>query len=89
LGEENKKIGIIKSSVPSSISDSDGLPNMVIAKLLRPKEWISAKPNTIDKFCFKSDVVAELARKCSAILDSQSILLSVRAPIKIFGDIHG
>lgn len=91
LGEEPKKIGQgNKLSFPISMPNpNDQLPNMVIAKLLRPKEWANSKAQQVDRFPFKSDIVIELAKKCASILEKQNVLLNVRAPIKIFGDIHG
>jgi diadenosine tetraphosphatase ApaH/serine/threonine PP2A family protein phosphatase len=91
LGEEPKKIGQgNKLSLPLAPSTpSDGLPNLFISKLLRPKEWVNSKNLQVDRFPFKPEMVVELAKKCASVLEKQGILLNVRVPIKIFGDIHG
>ena len=40
-------------------------------------------------FPFKREEILVLADSCLAILKSQPIVLEVRAPVKVFGDVHG
>lgn len=60
--------------------------NIFITNLLKPTEWIGLK-NT--KFGFFKDHVIRLIDKCESIIKSQPMVLKLKAPIKIFGDIHG
>jgi diadenosine tetraphosphatase ApaH/serine/threonine PP2A family protein phosphatase len=91
LNEETKKIGpksalLIPISSPQKISS---IVSKVIGKLLKPKDWI-IKPITIsEKFAFSRDIVIDLAKQCLSIVMSQTIVLEVKSPVKVFGDIHG
>ena len=90
LQEESKKLGtggeslIHSMSIPSNL---DSLCNMFLNYLLRPKEW--SMGNVDHRFVFKAQYVVELAKECLKVMEEQPIILSLRAPIKIFGDIHG
>lgn len=91
LSEEMKKIGTKGSTlIPiSSDSSSNSIADVFISKLLRPKEWIIKPINISEKFEFKKDEVNELVKQCMAIVSTQSVVLEVKSPIKVFGDIHG
>jgi protein phosphatase len=55
--------------------------------LLRPKEFSQELPESM--FMIRKEQVLALAQECQAVLQTQPILAHVRAPVKIFGDIHG
>lgn len=67
---------------PGSIHDA------FIKQLLRPKDWETQQdPN--GRFSFRKEFIVELADQCIKIVQQQPIVLRVRAPIKVFGDVHG
>ncbi|KAL8143116.1 hypothetical protein V2J09_016148 [Rumex salicifolius] len=62
------------------------LGGMVISHLLRPRNW---KPPTNRKFFLDSYEVGELCHAAEQIFMNESTVLQLRAPIKVFGDLHG
>lgn len=86
LAEINKKLNnknrtdFIKTQSGSSVAD------IFIKELLKPKLW---KPNDDNAFNFSSELIHRLCDEAEEVLKKQSILVRVKAPIKIFGDIHG
>ncbi len=90
LQEESKKLSPAFRAVPpipQLDSAREELVNLFLNCLMRPKEW-SMTPIE-GNFMFKSDLVIELARECQEVLQSQPMVIRLRAPLKIFGDIHG
>jgi protein phosphatase len=92
LGEESRKVGPVNpfggvvSAEPQSRRALD-IARKVIDNLLQPTSWRAPIPES--KF-FMS--VSDLNQLCLAVLEvvkNQPMLLELRAPIKIFGDIHG
>jgi diadenosine tetraphosphatase ApaH/serine/threonine PP2A family protein phosphatase len=80
--DEKKQIQVISNS-----SDrGNPLQNIFINHLLRPSEW-NAQANT--RFGFRREHIIALTEECENIVKNQPIVLRLRAPIKIFGDIHG
>lgn len=59
---------------------------MFIQTLLKPKGW---QPPLDGSFNFSSEMIQRLCDETEKVLKRQSMVLRVRAPIKIFGDIHG
>jgi diadenosine tetraphosphatase ApaH/serine/threonine PP2A family protein phosphatase len=61
----------------------------VISALLRPKEWIEKPFDPDSKFEIEIGIIMDLISKCQKIVEEQSMVLRVEAPVKVFGDIHG
>ena len=64
--------------------------NQIIAKLeeIRHKESVYNETIIVDQLMTKEDVIL-LISKATFIFKQEDVLLEVKAPIKIFGDIHG
>ncbi|XP_010522672.1 PREDICTED: serine/threonine-protein phosphatase BSL1 isoform X1 [Tarenaya hassleriana] len=63
-----------------------GLHKKVISTLLRPRNW---KPPANRKFFLDSYEVGELCYAAEQIFMHEPTVLQLRAPIKVFGDLHG
>eukprot|EP00357_Protocruzia_adherens_P011297 CAMPEP_0115014480 /NCGR_PEP_ID=MMETSP0216-20121206/26107_1 /TAXON_ID=223996 /ORGANISM="Protocruzia adherens, Strain Boccale" /LENGTH=783 /DNA_ID=CAMNT_0002384235 /DNA_START=200 /DNA_END=2551 /DNA_ORIENTATION=- len=63
------------------------LHDLFIDNLLKPKEWAQSPGDEI--FPFRREHIWALCDEVQAILETQSMVLRLRAPVKIFGDIHG
>lgn len=62
------------------------LADTFIAALLKPTEQ---KPTGQTQFPFSVDMIRKLCEQTIEVLSKRPIVLKLRAPIKIFGDIHG
>ena len=91
-----------KTVMMDSKADMKGLPSnrylqlnsyeasihtIFLQELLKPKDYMNLDPNV--PFPFKSDLILALCDQAQVVLEQQPLVLRVRAPIKIFGDIHG
>ena len=90
LQEESKKL--ISKSKDTRVKTPyelkiENLSNLFISYLYKPKDWTVW--NMERKFMIPSEKVIELATECQKILEKQPIVLKLKTPIKIFGDIHG
>jgi len=64
-----------------------GIATFVIENLLQPNTWQpDPDPN---KFVLHATEVSQLAEHCMMQLQEEEMLLRLRAPIKVYGDIHG
>ncbi|GAB4841206.1 Serine/threonine-protein phosphatase bsl1 [Ancistrocladus abbreviatus] len=63
-----------------------GLHKKIISNLLRPRHW---KPPASRKFFLDSYEVGELCHAAEQIFMQEPTVLQLRAPIKVFGDLHG
>ncbi|KAL8232829.1 hypothetical protein R6Q57_002607 [Mikania cordata] len=63
-----------------------GLHKKVISTLLRPRIW---KPPTNRRFFLDSYEVGELCYAAEQIFLHEPTVLQLKAPIKVFGDLHG
>ena len=63
------------------------LHNQVINTLLQPKQYINLEENA--PFPLRVDQIIILCDQAQQILEDQPMVLHLRAPMKIFGDIHG
>ncbi|KAL8028973.1 hypothetical protein ABFX02_14G197700 [Erythranthe guttata] len=63
-----------------------GLHKKIISTLLRPRNW---KPPVNRKFFLDSYEVGELCYAAEQIFMHESTVLQLKAPIKVFGDLHG
>ncbi|KAL8154115.1 hypothetical protein V2J09_011875 [Rumex salicifolius] len=64
----------------------NSIPKKVIAHLLKPRGW---KPPVRRQFFLDCSEIAELCDSAERIFSSEPTVLQLRAPIKIFGDLHG
>ncbi|KAF2617367.1 hypothetical protein F2Q68_00042646 [Brassica cretica] len=60
--------------------------NWVIAHLLKPRGW---KPPVRRQFFLDCNEIADLCDSAERIFSSEPTVLQLKAPIKIFGDLHG
>mmetsp|Transcript_7873 Transcript_7873/g.15232 ORF Transcript_7873/g.15232 Transcript_7873/m.15232 type:complete len:727 (-) Transcript_7873:9299-11479(-) len=83
---EPVKVDPVRRSTTPPAERNTQLADLFINNLLRPTEW-NTPVNS--KFPFRKEHVYALTEECERILKSQPMVLRLRAPIKIFGDIHG
>ncbi|XP_047317719.1 serine/threonine-protein phosphatase BSL3 [Impatiens glandulifera] len=62
------------------------VPKKVIAHLLKPRGW---KPPVRRQFFLDCNEIADLCDSAERIFTLEPSVLQLRAPIKIFGDLHG
>ncbi|CAK9194325.1 unnamed protein product [Sphagnum troendelagicum] len=63
-----------------------GVQKRVLAYLLKPRGW---KPPVKRHFFMDSSEIAELCDAAERLFTRESSVLQIRAPVKIFGDLHG
>lgn len=80
-GEKKTAIPIVNNTPDRG----NPLQNLFINHLLRPTEW-NTPANA--RFGFRREHIFALTEECENIVKSQPMVLKLRAPIKIFGDIH-
>ena len=92
LGEESRKVrtvnpfgGVVAIDDHSSKRATE-IAKKVIDSLLQPHAW---KPSVDPQFFLPIADINQLCMAALEIIKSQPMVLEVRAPIKIFGDIHG
>ncbi|XP_051143019.1 serine/threonine-protein phosphatase BSL3 isoform X2 [Andrographis paniculata] len=64
----------------------NSVPKKVIAHLLKPRGW---KPPVCRQFFLDCNEIADLCDSAERIFSSEPSVLQLKAPIKIFGDLHG
>ncbi|XP_022861750.1 serine/threonine-protein phosphatase BSL3-like [Olea europaea var. sylvestris] len=64
----------------------NSVPKKVIAHLLKPRGW---KPPVRRQFFLDCNEIGDLCDSAERIFASEPSVLQLRAPIKIFGDLHG
>ncbi|KAL9238663.1 hypothetical protein vseg_013057 [Gypsophila vaccaria] len=64
----------------------NSVPKKVIAHLLKPRGW---KPPVRRQFFLDCNDIADLCDSAERIFSREPSVLQLRAPIKIFGDLHG
>ncbi|KAM7495932.1 hypothetical protein LguiA_020346 [Lonicera macranthoides] len=67
-------------------SSPQGLDKKIISALLRPRNW---KPPANRRFFLDSYEVGELCYAAEQIFMHEPTVLQLKAPIKVFGDLHG
>jgi diadenosine tetraphosphatase ApaH/serine/threonine PP2A family protein phosphatase len=68
-------------------NQNNDISNYFIEHLLRPKTFANLAPDA--EFPFKPEEIIELCNQAQTVIESQSMLVHVGAPAKVFGDIHG
>ncbi|KAL3620243.1 Serine/threonine-protein phosphatase bsl2 [Castilleja foliolosa] len=64
----------------------NSIPKKVLAHLLKPRGW---KPPVRRQFFLDCNEIADLCDSAERIFASEPSVLQLKAPIKIFGDLHG
>ncbi|XP_057474955.1 serine/threonine-protein phosphatase BSL3 isoform X2 [Actinidia eriantha] len=64
----------------------NSVPKKVVAHLLKPRGW---KPPVRRQFFLDCNEIADLCDSAERLFSSEPSVLQLRAPIKIFGDLHG
>jgi diadenosine tetraphosphatase ApaH/serine/threonine PP2A family protein phosphatase len=64
----------------------NSVPKKVVAHLLKPRGW---KPPVRRQFFLDCNEIADLCDSAERIFSSEPTVLQLKAPIKIFGDLHG
>ncbi|XVF05069.1 hypothetical protein REPUB_Repub05bG0139600 [Reevesia pubescens] len=64
----------------------NSVPKKVIAHLLKPRGW---KPPVRRQFFLDCNEIADLCESAERIFAVEPTVLQLKAPIKIFGDLHG
>ncbi|XP_078442742.1 serine/threonine-protein phosphatase BSL2 homolog isoform X2 [Wolffia australiana] len=64
----------------------NSVPKKVIAHLLKPRGW---KPPVRRQFFLDCNEIADLCDSSERIFSSEPSVLKIKAPVKIFGDLHG
>jgi len=85
LAEEGRRLAGVAPT--ASANDVGGIANLTIDGLLKPSTW-EPDPRP-DFFLLNSDEVSQLCDEVLQVLQQEPMVLKVRAPIKVYGDIHG
>ncbi|XP_019413311.1 PREDICTED: serine/threonine-protein phosphatase BSL3-like isoform X1 [Lupinus angustifolius] len=64
----------------------NSVPKKIIAHLLKPRGW---KPPVRRQFFLDCNEIADLCDTTERIFSTEPSVIQLRAPIKIFGDLHG
>ncbi|XP_042451466.1 serine/threonine-protein phosphatase BSL3-like isoform X2 [Zingiber officinale] len=64
----------------------NSIPKKVVAHLLKPRGW---KPPVRRQFFLDCNEISELCDSAERIFTSEPTVLQIKAPVKIFGDLHG
>lgn len=88
LEDEGRKINHanVMANVHTGTATS-GVATFVIESLLQPTTW-QPEPDP-NRFLLHAAEVSQLCDQCMDIIRSQDMVLKLRAPIKVYGDIHG
>ncbi|KFM29108.1 Serine/threonine-protein phosphatase BSL3 [Auxenochlorella protothecoides] len=68
------------------INATHGMHKQVLRELLIPRHW---RPPESRDFFLDADAIHTLCDQAEAIFQAEPTLLRLRAPVKIFGDLHG
>lgn len=69
-----------------ALTAKQDIPHMFLNQLMHPKNYMNAEAL---KFNMKSEHIIMLCDMAEEIIANQPMVLTVKAPLKIFGDIHG
>jgi len=95
LDNEGRRVSIYDKALPEGGKSPmfhrslsvPGVHKRVINELLRPRQW---KPNMEDRhFMLQAEEIVELCDHAEKLFMKEKSVLQLKAPIKIFGDLHG
>eukprot|EP00898_Chlorokybus_atmophyticus_P004370 jgi/Chlat1/4934/Chrsp31S04854 len=78
--------GAVDTPTKDNAAPTQTVADVVISKLLKPRGWT---PPLRPKFCLSAADVEELCRLAEPCFAQEPTCLRLRAPIKIYGDLHG
>lgn len=92
-----KTISLEESNKFKTINEEENIEELYeyfIKTLLKPSEWknsylVSLDKNGIPKFRFRREHIIALTKACQEIILGQKMVLKIKTPVKVFGDIHG
>ena len=88
LHEEAKKLNGNMLKVDNERKNpNESLYSMFISQLLHPKKF--SKENTRNAFMFRKNYIIELAKEFQILLEAQPMVVKMRTPVKIFGNLFG
>lgn len=72
-----------------NLSDAADWPlhKQVLKALLRPKDWAPPAPD--EPFFLQASTIDKLCTAVESVLQAEPTVLRLRAPVKIYGDLHG
>ena len=82
-------ISVNAGAPPGQRKNVENLYTLFLNHLLRPAEWAKNQIEYTDNFPFRREHILALTDQCQSIIEKQSMVLNVKVPIKVFGDIHG
>eukprot|EP01017_Pseudomicrothorax_dubius_P035538 TRINITY_DN4993_c0_g1_i5.p1 TRINITY_DN4993_c0_g1~~TRINITY_DN4993_c0_g1_i5.p1 ORF type:complete len:736 (-),score=189.58 TRINITY_DN4993_c0_g1_i5:188-2395(-) len=85
--EERGKTSVGRLVAQNQMAIESQIHMLFLIQLLQPKQFINLPENA--KFNFRPEHIVQLCDAAENIIMNQKIVLRIRAPIKIFGDIHG
>ncbi|THG15847.1 hypothetical protein TEA_023870 [Camellia sinensis var. sinensis] len=77
---------ITRQKSPQGLHKKASISNCIISTLLRPRNW---KAPANRRFFLDSYEVGELCYAAEQIFMQETTVLQLKAPIKVFGDLHG
>ena len=85
--DNNMRVTNKAGLMPNPLPHDSLLHHQFLNVLLQPKSYLNLPEDA--KFLFRSDQIIALCDQAQPIIESQPMVLKIRAPIKLFGDVHG
>ncbi len=82
LGNRNKS----NIDIKRPLTTKQDIPHLFLNQLMHPKTYLNADALKVN---FKPEHIIMLCDLAEDIIAKQPMVLNVKAPLKIFGDIHG
>lgn len=92
LDNEGRRVSIYEKNVGEKTPlfhrsfSAPGIHKRVINELLRPRQW---KAPDDRRFILSGEEICELCDNAESLFRKEKTVLELKAPIKIFGDLHG
>jgi len=92
LDYESRRVSSMNGTSPlitrnaSNLNGASNVHKVVVEKLLKPRTW---KPPVERKFFLTAEEISEMCEEVEKVFKEEETVLDLRAPVKIFGDLHG
>mmetsp|Transcript_8079 Transcript_8079/g.7936 ORF Transcript_8079/g.7936 Transcript_8079/m.7936 type:complete len:580 (-) Transcript_8079:33-1772(-) len=88
LQEEGKRIGVkaLPPGISKSTQEIESNNELILDQLFKSREWSSI---TETRFVLRKEIVLSLIQDCENILKNEPNVIRIRAPVKIYGNLHG
>jgi protein phosphatase len=86
IGGMSTKAKSPSEMIRKPLTTKQDLPHFFLNNLMHPKNYMNAEAL---KISFRPDHILMLCDMAEEIISKQPMVLNVKAPLKIFGDIHG